>query len=220
MEDKTLTTDQSIDLIARMIASARRNFSDNGGAMFLIWGYTTIAVTVAVYATFLITRSLDAMWLWWAIPAVSGALTWRHYRKYRRPVQNHIDKAVGHVWVAFTVAVVACMVYGFVAPYLLPEAMLSRVPQFPILFIISLMIAMCTAITGLLIRFRPVAVAGFAGIPLAFVVLVADGMMWQFAIFAGLFLVVQVIPGHLLNRHCRAESRSGLVDVLCYGGAE
>jgi hypothetical protein len=201
--EKQLSTEQSLDLIARMVAGARQNFNDNGGAMFLIWGYTTIAVTAAVYLSFSLTGNYDVMWLWWAIPAVCGPLTWRHYRKYKKPVTTHIDSAVKYVWIVFSAAVIACMVFGF-----MPSRIVG-VSNFPILFIISLMISTSTAITGLIIKFRPVAIGGFAGIALSFTLLLFAGMMEQFIAFAVLFLLVQVIPGHMLNAYCKREVRRG-----------
>jgi hypothetical protein len=205
MEDKTLTTEQSLDLIARRLANTRKNFNDRGGAMFLIWGYTTIAVTIAVYIAFSLTNSYDVMWLWWALPLVAGLGTWLHFRKHKRSVQTHLDRNVWSVWIAFSVATMACMVFGFIPSSILPAAVGDH--PFPILFIIGLMISMATAITGLLIKFRPVAVGGFAGIALSFVILLLGGMMEQFIAFATLFLLVQVIPGHLLNAACKRESR-------------
>jgi hypothetical protein len=204
MEDKTLSTEQSLDLIARMLENTRRNFNDRGGAMFLIWGYTTIVVTIAVYIAFTLTKSYNVMWLWWALPLTAGILTWLHFSKHKRSVQTHLDKSVWSVWIAFSVATMACMVFGFIPSSVMAA---SVTLPFPILFIIGLMISMATAITGLLIKFRPVAVGGFAGIVLSFAILFFSGMMEQFIAFAALFLLVQVIPGHLLNAACKREAR-------------
>ncbi len=138
MEDKQLTTEQSLDLIAQMIIGARRNFNDTGGAMFLIWGYTTIATTLAVYIAFSLTRSHDIMWLWWAIPIMGGILSLRRMRRCKRPVRSHIDKAVSAVWQASGAAMLICMVFSF-----LPDGILNR--PFPILFVIALLIGVATA---------------------------------------------------------------------------
>ena len=201
--EKQLTSEQSLDIIARMIADTRRNFNDRGGAMFLIWGYTTILVTIAVYITFSVTKSYDTMWLWWALPLIGGILTWLHYRKYRKPVQTHFDRAVNYVWITFSAASMACMIFAFLPGNTMPEHILP----FPILFIMSLMIGLATAITGLLIKSRPVTVGGFAGIMLAFVVLILGSMMEQLIAFAGAMFIVQVIPGHLLDAACKREAR-------------
>jgi len=199
MEDKQLTNQESLDLIARMITNTRRNFNGRGGSMFLIWGYTTIAVTIGVYFLFRATGSGNAMWAWWALPVVGYILTWIHYRKYERPVQTQMDKMVNSVWIVFAVACMACALFIF-GGYIFGEG-----PYFNILFVIALMIGMSTAITGFMIKFRPVIIGGFLGIFLSFLIPVFNGME-QFFIFAGIFLVAQVIPGHLLNRACKKES--------------
>ncbi len=200
--EKNLTTEQSLDIIARMITNTRRNFNDRGGAMFLIWGYTTIAVTLAVYAAFTLTKSWHTLWIWWALPLIGGLLTWRHYRKEENPVQTHLDKTVNYVWIAFSASTILCMVFGFIPARVLP----GTHSPFPIILIISLLISLATAITGLVIKFRPAAVAGFAGMALSMLTYIFNGME-QLPIFAGLMLVVQVIPGHLLNAACKREVR-------------
>ncbi len=169
---------------------------------FLIWGYTTIAVTIAVYTTFTITqRYHPAMELWLALPIIGGILTWLHLRKSSRPVTTQLDKAVWAVWIAFSAAAFACMAVGFTPGKLWPNH-----PPFPIVFVIGLMISMATASTGLILKFRPAAVAGFVGIALALLTWIFNHME-QLLIFAGLILVVQVIPGHLLNAACKREGR-------------
>lgn len=217
MEEKELSTEQSLDLIARMIAATRRNFNEKGGAMFIIWGYATIAVTLAVYAAFGLTKNHDTMWIWWALPLVGGILTWRHYRKHKKPVQTHLDKTVNYVWLAFSASTLLCMIFGFIPAKVLPGAH----PSFPIILLISLLISLATAITGLVIKFRPVAAAGFAGMALSFLTFVFNGIE-QLPIFAGLMLVVQVIPGHMLNAACKREARAaqGTVGAAQNGRAE
>lgn len=211
MEDKNITTEQSLEIISRMIVNARQNFNDIGGSLFLIWGYTTIAVTLAVYITFRLTQNFDTMWLWWLIPIISGTLTWRRYRRFKKPVRSHIDKSVLSVWIVFFVAMMACMVFGVVPWRGLP----SSAYPFPTLFIIALIMSATTAVTGLIIKFRPLSIGGFAGIFLSFTILIINSMMDDFLAFAGLFLLVQVIPGHLLDRACKRESREGsIVDLI------
>ncbi len=198
MEDKHLSTQQSIDLIAKMIENTRRNFNDKGGAMFLIWGYTTIAVTIAVSAAFWFTRNYNTMYIWWALPVIGSILTALHFRKHRKPVQTHLDKAVNYVWIVFAVACMACVVFSSVSGAFVHKPLLN------ILFTIGLMIGMATALTGFMIKFRPVIIGGFLGLALSFAIPWFPNM-WQFLIFAGIFLIAQVIPGHMLNRACKKE---------------
>lgn len=199
MEDKQLTNQESLDLIARMINNTRRNFNDKGGSMFLIWGYTTIAVTLAVYLLFRATGSGNAMWLWWALPVIGGLFTYLHFNKNRQPVHTHLDRVVNYVWVVSSVAVMACVLFSF------GSWLFSGKVLFNILFTVSLLMGAATAMTGLMIKFRPVVIGGFIGMALSFPILMFRGME-QFFIFAGIFLIAQVIPGHMLNYWCKKET--------------
>ncbi len=198
MEDKNLSTRESIDLISKMIENTRRNFNDKGGAMFLIWGYATVAVTIAVSVAFWFTRNYNTMWIWWALPVIGSIFTALHFKKHKRNVQTYLDRAVNYVWTVFAAACLVCSIFSFVS-----EAFAER-PIIDILFTIGLMMGMATALTGLIIKFRPVAVGGFLGMALSFAIPWFPNM-WQFPIFAAIFLLGQVIPGHMLNLACRKE---------------
>jgi hypothetical protein len=201
MEDKTLTTEQSLDLIARMLANTRKNFNDRGGAMFLIWGYTTIAVTIAVCIAFNLTKSYDVMWLWMALPLIGGLATWFQKRKNESSVQTHLDKAVWSVWAVTGGAAVCCMTAS------LASHLTAGKSHIDVLFTIGLMMSMAGAITGRMIKFYPVEFGGFVGMGLSFAILPLESTGWQLPMFAAVFLFAQVIPGHLLNAHYKREAR-------------
>jgi hypothetical protein len=202
MEDKQLTTEQSLDLIARMLENTRRNFNNRGGAMLLIWGYTTIAVTLAVMALAYLTKSRDVMWLWCLLPVVGGTLTWLHLRKHEPSVQTHLDKAIWSVWAVLGGAAVCCMITS------LTSSIISGKSYIDVLFTIGLMMSIGAAITGRMIKFYPVEFGGFIGMGLSFAILPLGGTIWQMPMFAAVFLFGQVIPGHLLNAACRREAKA------------
>lgn len=200
MEDKHLTTQESLDLISRMIANTRRNFNEKGGAMFLIWGYTTIAVTAAVTAAFMLTGNNNTMWLWWALPVIGCLLTWMHRRKHTKNIRTHLDKTVGYVWTVFAVAIVSCTLFSFITGGFAGKQLIN------IPFTCSLMIGMMTALTGLIIKFKPVAIGGFAGMACSLILPFFNHTIWQLPIFAAIFLIAQIIPGHMLNHACKKEA--------------
>ncbi len=212
--EKNLTTEQSLDLIARMIATTRRNFNDRGGVMFLIWGYTTVLATLAVFITFSLTGSYEAMWIWCALPLNGGILTWIHLNKHPRPVTTHLDRSVGAVWVIFSGAAACCMISTYVSWLMVGK------PYIDILFSIGLMMSMATAITGRLIKFRPVEFGGIVGMGLAFALPAAAGTVWQMPLFAAVFVVAQIVPGHLLDAACKREAAATTTTAAQNGRAE
>jgi hypothetical protein len=188
MEDKVLTEKESLDLISQMIRNTRSRLEDNSGIPFLIWGYTTVIVAVIVWS--LVTTSGNYLWhwLWFAIPVFGGTLWLLHNKKQlnnRSRVITFVDRAISHVWMVFGIASFMISIISFLT-------------YIPILFIILLTMGMATAITGLIIRFKPIIFSGFIGIlfsPLCVIVRDTSSIL----IFAAIFVLMMVIPGHMLN---------------------
>ncbi|MEZ5006308.1 MAG: hypothetical protein R2738_10435 [Bacteroides graminisolvens] len=188
MEDKVLTEKESLDLISQMIRNTRSRLEDNSGIPFLIWGYTTVIVAVIVWS--LVTTSGNYLWhwLWFAIPVFGGTLWLLHNKKQlnnRSRVITFVDRAISHVWMVFGIASFMISIISFLT-------------YIPILFIVSLTMGMATAITGLIIRFKPIIFSGFIGIlfsPLCVIVRDTSSIL----IFAAIFVLMMVIPGHMLN---------------------
>ena len=188
MEDKVLTEKESLDLISQMIRNTRSRLEDNSGIPFLIWGYTTVIVAVIVWS--LVTTSGNYLWhwLWFAIPVFGGTLWLLHYKKQlnnRSRVITFVDRAISHVWMVFGIASFMISIISFLT-------------YIPILFIVLLTMGMATAITGLIIRFKPIIFSGFIGIlfsPLCVIVRDTSSIL----IFAAIFVLMMVIPGHMLN---------------------
>ena len=106
-------------------------------------------------------------------------------RKHEKGVRTYLDRMIGYIWLVLGVAALVISV----------AAMFFW--SFPILFVVILLMGSGTAITGLIVRFRPITVAGFAGIFLSLACLMVQGSD-SILIFAGLFLLMMVVPGHIL----------------------
>lgn len=185
MEERQLNEKESLELITRMIQNTQRKLEKGNGMPFLVWGYTTIVVSLLIWYFLSTTGDYRIHYLWFLIPVIAGPMMFVLIRKYEKGVKTYIDRVVGYVWIVMGVT-------GF---------MISITAMFfwnlPILFIVILLMGSGTAITGLVIRFTPIAVAGFVGIVLSLACLFTQGTD-QILVFAGLFLVMMVIPGHIL----------------------
>ncbi|HBL34562.1 MAG TPA: hypothetical protein DDZ96_12210 [Porphyromonadaceae bacterium] len=186
MEEKNLNEKESLELISRMIRNTQQKLEKGNGAPFLIWGYTTICVSLIVWYLFSATGDPRWNYLWFLILIIGAPVTFLWNRKQVKGVKTYIDKVIGYIWLAFGISgvIVSSVAIFFYWPL-------------PILFIIVLLMGTGVVITGLVIRFKPIVFAGLGGILLSTLCLFVKGVD-SILIFAAIFLVMMVIPGHIL----------------------
>lgn len=55
MEDKRISEKESLELIAQMIKDTQENIARYAAYPFLIWGYTTVGISIAIWYLYLQT---------------------------------------------------------------------------------------------------------------------------------------------------------------------
>lgn len=188
MEERKLTEKESLELISQMIRNTQMKMEENSGTMFLIWGYLTVFTTMLVWSLLMLTNNYQYQWFWFILPVGGYVATWLFYRKRNRQprASTYIDRIIGYIWLELGVV-------GFLL------SMISIVTyKYPILFIIVLLMGIGTTLTGLVIRFKPLIFSGIFG-QLASMTLLFLSWKFQMPIFAGVFIIMMIIPGHVLN---------------------
>lgn len=186
MEEKQLNEKESLELIAQMIRNTQQRIEKANGIPFLIWGYITILVSLAVWYMLTTTGNYYSYFLWFLIPIIGFPAMMITLKKEKKGVKTYIDKIISYVWIVIGISA------------FIPSLAAVFTPGFPILFLIVILISSGTAITGMIIKFKPIIFSGFAGIFLSFLCLIVKGHE-SILIFALIFLVMMVIPGHILN---------------------
>lgn len=177
---------ESLELIAQMIRNTQCKLEKGSGIPFLVWGYTTVIVSVLVWYFFSRTHNPQWNFLWFLIPLIGLPSMIFFARKQEKGIKTYIDKVISYVWLTFGIA---SIVISTSAIFLW---------SLPILFIVVLLMSIGTAITGLVIQFKPIIFSGFAGMLLSYLCLIVKGYE-SILVFALIFLVMMVIPGHILN---------------------
>lgn len=188
MEDKKLDAAESLALIGRMIENTRDRMAHNAGLPLLIWGYVTVATTLAVWG--LASYFDDTRWnyLWFMLPVAGYAITGLMAPGTAGPrTRTYVDRVIGIIW----------KVIGFAA-LLVGSLALLLIIRIPVTFTILLMIGMGITVTSLILRFGPGIAGGTAGIVLGSVSLVVIGN-WHIALFITGFVLMLIIPGHVLH---------------------
>ena len=184
MEDRKLEAAESLALIGRMIENTRSRMVRNSGRPLLAWGYATVLTTLAVWGAVLYFQDPRWNYLWLMLPLLGWLLMWiSREKKPEGEVRTFVDRVIGNVWT----------VMGLSAWFVSMLALFMPM-RLPILFIILLIMGMGTTVTGLIIRFT-VQVINLQSLG---VTLIA-GDMWQPLLFIAGFVVMMIVPGHILN---------------------
>lgn len=198
MEGKRMNEAESLELITSMINDSRARMTKNLGTPFLIWGYTTVAVSICQAVILACVEEFyPYLWGWFAIPVV-GWLLMMLFNKQEKTVTNYIDRCINALWCAIGVA-------AFLLPF-------TGVFVFP--GVIMLM-GIGTATTAAVVKDKIVKCIGYAAIfsslLFSFVRLLLSRVLSpeQFGgkerylveciIFAVIMFLLLVVSGHILN---------------------
>lgn len=185
MEDRKINEKESLDLITRMIQNTQNKMEQNSGRIFLLWGYLSLIVTIIIWYTTVTIGDYRWNYLWFIIPLI-GWPAMMILNSKSQFVTTYIDRIITYLWIVFGVAIiVACVMSVFLW-------------ELQSLFFSALIMAMGAALTGLIVRVKSVAITGFIGMLISPVTLFLEGGN-QILVFAALFVVMMIIPGHILN---------------------
>lgn len=215
-DNQAIDKHRSLEIISTMIAETSANIDRHSAKYFLLWGYTTVAVSLFEYLSQVNQWFMPhLLWVWFLIPAVGGIGTIILIRRQKRNSatvpKSYLDRSINAVWKVFGLSFI--MIY-----------IAALVYKADILFLTSVFMGMGTAITGLICRHKVLNVAGFTGMGLSLFfpirymyiedmgilcfiqqgsiistyILYSD-ILW----FALIFLVMMVIPGHKLQNRAK-----------------
>jgi hypothetical protein len=172
----------------------------NSGTPFLIWGYTTVAVSLFNALALYLGWSHAWAWSWFTIPVV-GWLGMLIFNKHEPSARNYIDRIVSMIWVviglSFAWLFVGAVVFGC-----------------SISFLTVVVMGIGTVLTGCVLKHRTTAICGWAAMcaslifPFVYFIMaksgsasaISEAWIWgELIVFALIFLLMMVIPGHILN---------------------
>lgn len=186
MEEKEINTRESLEIITRMISTTRESMEQSSAVPFLAWGYATVLVAIVIYFAFASTGNIDIFWIWFAIPVIGGIST-KIFNRRIPTIKSPISTAVSRIWLAV----------GLLALPFSLATFFIHIPGFNILFFIAFFMAIGTLITGILLRSATLQVCSCIAMPAPVAILFCHSNE-QILIFAAAFLVMMVIPGHIM----------------------
>ena len=203
MEERKMNEAESLELITSMINDSRARMRRDFGTPFLVWGYTTVLVSIiqALIVAFA-DDFMPYLWLWCAIPLIGWPLMLCLNRQEIGAV-NYIDRCVGAVWTGIGIASVFIPFYcGFGISVFSTVVVLMGVGTYVTAVVIKDKIVKRIGVVAII---SPVAfaIAKFAYVRSHTVQDVAyyGGLyLTECIIFAVIIFMLLVVPGHILNR--------------------
>lgn len=197
MKPNELTPEQSIAIIGDMVAQTRENLERGGGKDFLIWGYTSLFVTAAVYALLIYTHNPFFTWLWLTIPILGYPISTIVHKGEQKSGQatSYIQKSVSRIWLVIGIACI-------IAPLALTFSSMYAI----VLPVEGIMLSIGVILTGLTIAFAAFTVGGVLSFFISLLMLIFPSFEYQVPLFAAMFVVAMIIPGHILN--CKRCSKN------------
>lgn len=215
-EERRLDEQRSLQIISQMIADTKSHIDNNSGKYFLLWGYTTVIITLLEYVVMTQYLPLTLTWGWFALPIVGGIGTYMLNRSAKRAgdeqPKSYLDRSVSAVWVTFGVS----YLFIYIA---------ALVYHTNIFFLTAILMGMGTVISGAICRHKILTVSGISGMclsllfPIRHIIFehrpaetIGESLnnyviFSDYIIFALIFTIMMVIPGHvLLNRAKRTTN--------------
>lgn len=212
MKEQQIDEHRSLEIISKMIADTSAHIDNESSKYFLLWGYTTVVVTLFEYVGQLLHLPTPQMlWAWFLIPIVGGIGTIiLNLRAGSKRPKSYVDRSISAVWtvfgLSFAMIYIAASVYGA-----------------SILFLTALLMGMGTVITGKICRHAVLTRSGYAGLVLSLLIPASHLLIGQYGaalqesgfrfteailyieipIFAVIFLIMMVIPGHILYNRAK-----------------
>lgn len=191
MEEKTITPQESLDIIQSMIHTAKNKLADDGFFM-IFWGWLVFISAMFQYITILLGYDWGA-WIWVLMPLggiFSGVYGYMQGKKEK--VKTHVESYLAYLWIGFGIAMAACLflmpVHGIKITY----------------FFLMLLYGLATFVSGGILKFKPLIIGGV----FSFVTAIASvfvGDKEQLLCISIALLGSYIIPGHLLRKEFKSQ---------------
>lgn len=175
---------ESLEIIGKMMNDTRKNVMQGSRIPLLVWGWTSSAVSVLVYAGLKLTGDFQWNFAWFLILVAGLPLVM--LLKPKTPITpTAISTSLVVIWKMLAVVIAAFSILSFFV-------------YFPVLAVILLLLAIGSFITGELIRYPFLKYSSFPGFIIA-ATLWRMNNLEQILIFALAMLIMMVFPAYKMS---------------------
>lgn len=180
---------QQLALIAEMIGTARKEFSDNS-FIYLLWGWSVCVASLSEFVLIQMGKEYHAIvWAIFIPLALIGQVVFLVRQKKRERVKSHLDKVMGYVWTAVGSCIALVLLSG-------NKMQLSAYPMLIMLYGIG------TFISGGLMKLKAMVLGGMSCWVIAAATFYVS-FEYQLLLLSLSLILAYIIPGHILKNRFR-----------------
>lgn len=196
MKKDNLSEKESLELISKMIQQTKQNLEVGSGNILLLYGYISVIASIVTYLMCYFTSQMywHSLWFILFIPIIYNLV----FQK-KRSVVTYTDKAIDNIWKVinslFILSVLTILVMGVITKVFI------FIPMLPLSL---LYVGIGTACTGVIMNEKSMTYFPIVSFVISIYMLIDLFTYGRFDLewnlLGGLaFLLMLVIPGHILN---------------------
>lgn len=203
MIEKRMTEKESLEIITKMIERTKERYSLGDGNIILMWGYLTVAVSLLVWGLLWLTRNNACNWCWFLIPLVGGIATPLMAKKKHEAgaAISYSDRIISRLWTAVGLSFLLLTVFCLFFTYAL------SVDCWVAMLVYCLIVTPAAEmVNGIVLKEASMQWGGAIALVIGLFTLccVTGGIVlyasWFMPLFIIAFIVMMIIPGHIINR--------------------
>lgn len=185
-QDKTLTGEQSLEIITKMISTAKGNMKASS-FFFLFWGWIVVFASIGHFYLDYFTVYAHPYIVWLVgIPGWIITMLYAYRQANKKRVKTYSDSLIMWTWIGFGFCILIVIFGGSHFGYRITS-------------LIMLFSGLATFINGLIIRFKPLIIGGssfWIFTPIALVL----GIEFAPLVMAVAVIIGYLIPGYMLKK--------------------
>ena len=204
--ENNFSAENSLRLITETIERSRRSMAKNSGKPMILWGSLVAVTSVVIWLLW--TKTGSPMWnfLWFAM-SVIGAICSRVISRSQEQVPaSEITRILGKIWMWFDIFATGFFALVLLVALLRSAIGVSGVIQIDMTLLILMMMGLCGAISGSVLKNKPITVSSVVATALSviFLLMIPDGSPLQILTFLIMGVFALIVPGVILQRKANA----------------
>ncbi|MCM1452170.1 MAG: hypothetical protein NC102_07920 [Clostridium sp.] len=210
MEDKKLTPQESMELIASMIQNTKRRVASPNLHISIMWAALTIATAAAAWILLSTTHNPYFNFVWFAIPVIGipANIILANKNREKTIAKTYLDKVREGLW-----KIVGCIAIGLTIGCFIAQQCGYPQAWLAMFFFAFIIVGFAAAANGLLLNESSYVFGGIFSIFSGFAVIICSLCQipllysWVAPLYILCFLLMFIIPAFIVSRKIKAQKK-------------